>query len=548
MRLRDLSAAVVAAALLSTSTAHAWEPWSDEDPPAPPVRTAFGDYGIRPAAEYRANWLYVRPISVAQKGAENAEWMEHRLRVDFTADYKDKVKIVTSTDVMDGVLWGDNGTWHGDPPSNAGIHVNAKNPNQTTTCVRYRGGDALEPGAYGYGLCPQETWRVRRLYGEVALPFGVLRVGRQPVNIGMGIQNSDGDGRTNRFGFARAGNFVDRILFATKPLEGLKAPAERNLSATEGLFVALGYDRYVTGDPHLFGDDLNQAFWAVRAAYPRWWGGRDLVIAFNHAYRWDRAYSSRIHNLGVRAMSRFGDFGAGFEVVTNQGRTREISQAYALINNDPVVNQKVSSLGARGVFRYDRPTWSVYLEGDYASGDPDPNPGTTLSAFTFAEDTNVGLLLFKHVLALQTARASAAGVELLQRLGATTQPAEAIHTRGAFTNAIAVFPQVDLRPAKNLLLRGGVLMAWAASPVNDPIASIKSRDGASIEDDLVNFAGGKPGRHYGTELDGRVQYRYLEHFIFDLESAILFPGNALQDRDGRAARSFMVQGRTTFFF
>jgi hypothetical protein len=29
---------------------------------------------------------------------------------------------------------------------------------------------------------------------------------------------------------------------------------------------------------------------------------------------------------------------------------------------------------------------------------------------------------------------------------------------------------------------------------------------------------------------------------------VLFPGSALQDEDGHAVRSFMVQGRTTFFF
>ena len=45
--------------------------------------------------------------------------------------------------------------------------------------------------------------------------------------------------------------------------------------------------------------------------------------------------------------------------------------------------------------------------------------------------------------------------------------------RGAFTNAFALFPQFDLRPHKTVLLRGGVLMAWAPARVIDPVASLQ---------------------------------------------------------------------------
>jgi hypothetical protein len=39
----------------------------------------------------------------------------------------------------------------------------------------------------------------------------------------------------------------------------------------------------------------------------------------------------------------------------------------------------------------------------------------------------------------------------------------------------------------------------------------------------------------------------MNHFNFDLEGAILFPGEALQDVDGRAVRSGMVQARATYY-
>lgn len=91
-------------------------------------------------------------------------------------------------------------------------------------------------------------------------------------------------------------------------------------------------------------------------------------------------------------------------------------------------------------------------------------------------------------------------------------------------------------------------MAWAPSGVVSPVDSLQRRDGLTIDDDVVNFVGGKPGGYYGTEIDLRGQWRYEDHFAFDLEGAILFPGDALQNEDGYAVRSVLIQGRTTFFF
>lgn len=525
------------------------EPWSDADPPTEPNRYALGDFGFRAAAEYRAMAVTVNPMSLGTEDDKAVSWIEHRLRLDGTADYLDKVRIVTSADLLDGVVWGDNGDFGGTPASNAGANVSAKNPNVTRPCVALRqGADPLDSASYGYGICPADTFKLRRLYGEVVLPFGLLRVGRQAVNLGTGVQNADGEGRPNRFGISRTGNVVDRILFATKPLEGLKPAAARDTSANRGLILALAYDRIVTDSPSDFGANVHQWDTAVRFLAPKHALGTDLLVAAYHAYRWDSQYSTRINSFGFRAMSRFGALYAGLDGTMNVGTTREVALAYGAITGDPAVDQTVRQLGARAVVRYDQPMWSAYLEGDYASGDEDPQVRTPLTQFVFAEDANVGLLLFKHTLAFQTARAAASGVETLRRLGATTYPAEAISTRGAFTNAMALFPQIDFRPHPALLLRGGVLMAWAPARVVDPVGSLKRKDGLTIEDDLVNYAGGKPGRYYGTEIDGRIQYRFMEHFAFDLEGAILFPGDALQNVDGYAVRSVLVQARTTFFF
>src|SRR5262249_18388603 len=156
-----------------------------------------------------------------------------------------------STDLLDGVLWGDNGTFGGDPGSNSGSNVNAKNPNVTRPCVTLRGDNPLDAQSYGYGICKGNEITLRKLYAEVVLPIGLLRVGRRPSNIGAGGQNNDAEGRTNRFGVSRTGNMVDRILFATKPLEAFKSKHAQDTSPNRGLIIALAYDRLVTDDPQL---------------------------------------------------------------------------------------------------------------------------------------------------------------------------------------------------------------------------------------------------------------------------------------------------------
>ncbi len=545
MRIRSFLATLVACALgLHETPARATpEPWADDDPSKPPARFVVGDYGFRGAAEYRANALAIKPLSLNTETDRNAGYIQHRLRLDGTVDYLDKIRITTSIDALDGVIWGDNGTLGTDPEPTSGAHVNTSNPNNATVCMKLQPGkNALQTDSYAFGLCPAENMFVRRLYGDIVTPIGLFRIGRQATTEGMGIAVTDGDGRRNRFGFANRGNSSDRILFATKPLEAFKLHPDP--SETRGAFLILAYDQLVT-EPQSFGGQLHNWITAIRVLEPRVGPVRDLEARLFHAYRWDQTYDTNVNAIGARLTGHVGHLFTGFDLAGVFGGTREVSEAFRVITNDPPVVQTVRQFGARWSARYDEKLWSAYLEADYASGDSDPSPRSSLTQFRFAEDSNVGLLLFKHVLAYQTARAAAAAVAILQNLNAPTYPVEAIDSRGSFTNAAAIFPQMDYRPFKDILLRGGVLFAWAPSRMIDPIASLQRRSGTS---DYVNFVGGTPGNYYGTEIDGRFQWRAMDHFAFDLEGAILFPGSALQDADHHAVRAGMVQGRTTFFF
>jgi len=543
---------LVAASLAGSTVAGATEPWSDADPAARPARATLSPdshIGFRGAAEYRVNALSITPLDLQSTTDRNLQIIEQRLRLDGAVDYDDKVHVVASVDLLDGVLWGDNGTLGSSPQPTSGAAVTTDNPNLSTACITLRpGAPATEAASYHYGLCAADPVFVRRAYGDVMTPIGLLRVGRQAMTDGASIAANDGDGRKNRFGIAGRGNSADRILFATKPLEAFKRPTRRDLTLDKGLFLILAYDRLVTEDPMQYASDLHNVIAAVRYRAASLGRARDFEAQVFTAYRFSSDYSTEVDAFGGRLSTRLGDFTLGAEATGVLGSTSEVSQALSFINNDPAVPQTVRAVGARGVARWDREKVSLYFETDYASGNGNPNQSAPLTQFRFAQDTNVGLLMFKEVLAYQSARSAAAGVALLQQLGAKDFPVQAISTNGSFTNAFALFPQIDVHPVKNLLLRGGLLVAWAPAAVVDPIVSLQHKsDAPHFTNGIVNYVGGAPDRFYGAELDGRVQYRLFDHFAADLEGAILFPGSALADANGDAVRSFLVQARGTFF-
>jgi hypothetical protein len=533
---------VALCASFAAAPAAAAEPWSDDDPAEPPARHEFDDYGLYAGAEYRANLLYVNPIALNGARNRHTSSIEHRLRLDAGLDYDETVTLVLSIDALDGTLWGDNGSFGQKPPADSGVGAEASNPNNVKAAVGYQGGDPFDPDSYGYVLVPSPIVRVRRVYGEVATPVGLLRIGRQPTLEGMGVLAADGDGRPNRFGYGNQGNSSDRVLFVTKPLEALKPVEQRDPARDRGLFFAVAYDRVADGEVRTFGDDVQGVASLLRWSNPDPALRRTLDLRAFHAYRWDRRFDTDLHFFGLRALGSAQRFSAGFEAVYVGGKTREVAEALATIRPGlPVARQRLAQWGARGVARWDDPAWTAYLEIDFASGDANPDPNTPLSQFYWAPDTNVGLLMFERVLAFESARSAGSSSALLQALGAPSNPGERVDTEGAFTNAIAIFPQFDLRPHDAVLLRAGVLVAWTAADLVDPITSLEERV-------AVNYNGGRPGHFFGTELDGRFQWRYADHFLFDLEAALLFPGDAFQDARGQAGTSVLVQGRTTFVF
>ena len=514
-------------------------------------------------AEYRARSIRIEPLDLSGLDPAAVNWTEQRLRIDSSLIATKIGQLNFQADLLDGVLWGDNGSFIGSPRSNSGISLSAKRPNLTRWRVGLPKGstaDPLDPDSYVPVLEEAPLMEVNYLYADVVLPIGLLRVGRQPLNYGDGIAGHDG-GAYNRFGVSQYSDAVDRILFGTKLDEAIKIATVRDhvvdTSLDNGLVMGLFYDFMKQDRIQRESDDLRQMGLALdfRKERADWLGfdWRKVRLGGNAVYLRNQKFDSDIFGFPLTFEAQVESLSLRLLYMHIRGQTREISEGFAALGNTEPVRQQLKAHGAQAIADLDLGRVVLTMEFDYASGDGDPRSTTPITSFSFARDKNVGALMFEHILAFETARSVAVGVENLSQTDVESFPLTEVQTDGRFTNAVAIFPQVyvDLiRNKKNRLwLRTGALFAWPEDGgVVDPIMSTLRYDGASIEDDLVNFHGGSPGSYYGTEIDGQLGWRFKKHLEWVVEGAVLFPGDALQDENGDAANSFLLENRFIFNF
>lgn len=513
-------------------------------------------------AEYRVQTTYVNPLEVNGTVARDVSYTEQRLRLDPSFKLADFGRIVTRLDLLDGVLFGDNGEYNSDPAPAFGMGLTSRWPNSTGYEIGLlQGRDPLNPDSYGPILKGLAPIKVVHAWGEVLLPFGVLRVGRQPSTQGAGINLHDGS-RSNRWGVSRYSATADRVLFATKISEAFRMLAQGkdyqvDRSMDDGVFLGVAWDQVVEDDLTVGADDLHQVVGLVqwKAKEPGWFGlpWKDFQLQAVVGGRFGDQFDTDV--LAVPLTLGFGVGPVRFrgEVVAVFGTSKEISEGLAALREPDesrrvVRDQDIFMLGAQAVLDVETGPVTSTLEFDYASGDSDPRDTTSLTTYNFDRDANVGLLLFEHVLAFETARSAAVGIQNLKNMGTKSFPLTELASEGRVQNAICVFPQVLYEPVEGLGIRTGALFAWSAAPVVDPIMTLLNEDGAAISDDAVNWNGGKPARYYGTEIDLQIEWTYRRHFIWTLEGAALVPGAALKDESGDAVPSFLVQNRFTFVF
>lgn len=547
-----LSTSLVAA-VAAPGRAQPWEPRPfrtlPEEPGKDPLFVEF-----RP--EYRVRFIGIDPLELNGTVAQGVRWAEQRLRLETSVGLRGVGAIHIQADVLDGVLFGDNGEFGKDPEPTSGLGIASRQANLAGWKVGLLpGGDPVQVDSYGPVLRSIAPIQINYLYGEVLLPVGVLRIGRQPINEGGTISLNDGLSGRNRWGASFYHESADRVLFGTKISELFNlisdgADYQVDKSVDNGVFLGLVWDFLVDDSISTTADDLNGLSAQLDFRWKRpeilgpEWGPMRFTATLT--YRWDERFNTSFFALPVRGNFSVGDLKVSGELTYITGVTRELAAGFAALTNSAVTDQDVRMLASRIELDYELGPVTLSLLWGYAAGDADPRSTTTLTTTSWPRDTNLGLLMFEHTLAFQSARSAAVGIENLRQLDAESFPLTEVATDGRATNINALFPQVFYDPFPELRLKLGVLFAWSATDVVDPVQSLLRLDGTEIADDAVNYNGGKPGNYWGTEVDLGVEWRYRDFFEVAVEFGYLVPGDAFYDENGDAVDSWMLESRFTF--
>ncbi len=468
------------------------------------------------------------------------------------------MKLQATIDVLDNVVWGDNEQLAATP-------LFAGDPSFTQT-----NGDV------------QDSIRVKRLWLEWSTAFGLLRVGRQPSNWGLGLLANDGNGFKNDFGDAYGGSTYDRLIFATRPVtlaKGIYSIAAGkptpNPADDPGIIMAVGFDKLVessaisfrqklTDDENLrdendpdsnfrqapiwlsdSGDDVLEMIYVLMFKREDWRVGKsgrlmDLTVGTYWVNRWQRESKSNvwIPDVYVR-WSMFGLFLEG--------------EAYWIFGNTDAIlpdydkTTKADIFGTVWRFGYENPWITALAEVGHASGD-DVIADETFKGRALHRDFNVGLILYEQVLAQRTIEKFAAD-----------PGTQGLWSNGGVYNSTYINPRFKWRPGDIYEFRLGFLMAWADEVDGNVIPHL----GDEIGDDITE------SKLLGTEIDLGIHMKWADEAILvSLEGGYMRAGPRLgrmtqypeasentpytaaqRDRiEKRLLNVFTVQSRLAFVF
>lgn len=498
--------------------------------PDPAIQVEWeGHYRVR---GHVFNHLYASQDRAAKDGGyRDARYMTHRLWLRPVFNYQDLAKLKVELHALDDVVWGDN-------ISEASTALFAETPGTTD----------LE----GQTAIPIE---VGRLWMDITIPVGLLRVGRQPTEWGMGILAQSGERHDKKFGTNHYASTNDRVFFATRPLAIYQKIAGKKDTNTP-FYLGVAVDRLVEdpliqydgfqcelgvaqGDPDYDprcdedGDgvsDRDHGYTTDRTPdqrQPDWWADQDDDV-------WQMVYVAVYRGEDIDYLGGHGDLTAGTWIVNRfqpeteskvlivdghvkadvhgvilqaegiriVGDTRAITLPGSVdpTNPDPLA-KRANIWGYAAEAGYHQPAWKLLFEHGYASGD-DVATDKDFTGRALNPDHNVGLLLYEEVLARVTATN-------------WTSEARGLWSRGGVYNSRYIFPTAHLYPLDNWEVLAGFVTAWPDKPdgVNIRCSSGDARiDECSSPSSLQATAA-----TIGWEVDAGIKHTWHEHVDLAIE-------------------------------
>ena len=466
---------------------------------------------------------------------ETGRLMTQRLRIQPQLNFEDRAKFFMMADVLDDVVWGDN---------------------QSLASTALFAGS---PSATGFDGVATDTFRIKRAWMEFKVPVGVLRIGRQASNWGLGLLANGGDGFDDTFGENHGGSTYDRVLFATRPVAIAQTIAGKGDSGLP-LFAGFAVDRLVE-DPLIAyygfecvagvsegdadynaqcdsdGDgvtDLEHSFTDdTRLDTDRdsdWWVDQDddvMELVYLMIYRGegvDLAGSAADITAGVYVVNRKqnetdsnilisdaylkflwrGIYAEG-EVLNIRGASSAIALPGAYDPYGELANPLQKDVDIWGYVAragYVQEGYEVVFEHGYASGDENV-ADQSFTGRPLHADYNVGLLLYEEILSRVTAYT-------------WTESAKGLWSNGGVYNSRYIFPTVKIRPLENWELIGGFLMAWPDRPDGSRVlcSSTDTVGGEDLDCALENATADT----LGWEADGAIKHRFHNHILLSLEA------------------------------
>lgn len=474
-----------------------------------------GEYQLRLS---RMSELPLLPTTSDSATSLGQKWqLYHWLRITPRFQIGDSFDIVGQIDIPRGMIAG-----------------------ETTRAV----GQAAEPLDERAWLDVAPRW----LYLEQRASYGLWRIGQQGSHWGMGLVANDGD-HPPLFGDYRRGDIVERILFATRPM-GKDSP----------FVMAFAGDLVFRDEQAKLADGDRAWQGVVSLAYDKGPNQLGVYGVYRHQSR-DRdgidefsPFTEKLEAFVIDIAGKFATdipgtnayaFGA-FEAATIIGNT-DIVRTTDQTRRGEV--EKIRSYGGaarlgavkvkgRGEDRYGQ--FVASLEWGYASGDANPNDGTT-RRFTFDPNHKVGLILFDQVLAWKAARAATAASD--KELVARAMPGtHLLPSNGGIFGATYLYPTFIYRPHRALDTKLGIVIAQSTADVVDPYQ-------LNALGNVRNWDGGDASRHdLGIELDTGFEWRHALGYGATLqlgaEGGVFFPGHAFDDSNGNEmATQWIAVGR-----
>ena len=428
-------------------------------------------------------------------GLRDTSFYRHQMRLSPRLSYGEIATLQADLDILDGVIWGDNAEV-------AALPLFATDPSST-----------------GFDGNPIDGLSLRRLWLELKIPVGVLRVGRQPSQWGLGLLANKGDGLGADFGDFQHGLSADRILFATKPVQIVQT-LMGNPNAGKGwgskLIMAFAYDQIVdladkadaengeatcsTCPPQVVlsrpGDDVHQyvLVLAYKDEKANLLTDSDVLVAGVYGvHRVQKETKSKVWILDAHLKLRLGNFGLETEVLFLAGDTEAIDTGF----NPKTIDIKGGALRAG---YYER-EFDIELELGWAPGDSETTD-ENFTGFPFHPDYNVGLLLYEQVLAARTARA-------------WTRDQRGLWSKGGVWNSKYIYPKIRWRPSfvEGLSVTGAFLWAQANADTNAIWFATTEAGGGDLD--------------LGYEIDLAVRYDFYRYFHGKVEAGVFIPGRAL---------------------